>query len=139
MATRKKPTIIPEVDIIKAGVDIGDAFKKMRDDDGYIKVSRSKAGNEIKKEVVKEKLDEQEEKLAKLKERLDEVPGKIKKKKKDKKGKKKKDKKESYDESLLNAVPSDLAEYIRSGGKKKKDKKGKKKKDKKEKLAGLRI
>lgn len=148
MPRKKKPDIIPEVDVIKARVNRSDPCDKYRDDDGFIRVTRSKYGEGTKKEAISKKLSEQEEKIQKLKEKLGNIELDDKPKKKDKKGKKKKKKKDIFEEALMNSVPKDFADFIKDGKKdkgkkgKKKDKKGKKKhklNDDGEDLLGLRV
>ena len=150
---KKKPDIIPMVDIIKSGVDTSDPYEGKRDDEGRIKIARSKNGREIQEKVAVNSLIEQEKKMAEIKKQIakldldkddvKDIKDDIKKKKKkDKKKKKKKKNKDSYMDALIGAVPSDLAEYIANGGEeglKKKKKKDKKKKKEQAKLKGLVI
>lgn len=146
---RRVLTAVPEVDIIKSGVNRKDPYDSMRDSDGYIQMTRTKVSKNARKEVVVERIKKQEELLKKARKDAEDIVDdddikkiskKIKdKKKKDKKKnkKKKKNKQESYADSLLDSVPSDLAEFIKGGGNKglkKKKKKEKKKKKQREEL-----
>lgn len=149
---KKKPDFIPMVDVVKSGVNTTDFYKDRRDDNGRIKISRSRKGISVKEESLVSDMLEQEKKLAKLKKEMEElnldkddvkeIKKDIKNKKKKKKNKDKKSKGDSYMTALLEAVPDDLATYISEGGEKglkKKKKKDKKKKKKQEKLQGLGI
>ena len=151
---KKKADIVPMVDIIKSGVNMTDFYKDHRDEDGRIRITRSKKGQKIREESLVSDLVEHEKKLAKLKKEMEslnldkddvkEIKKDIKDKKKKKKDKKKKNKssEDSYMSALLDAVPADLATYISEGGEKglkKKKKKDKKNKKKQEKLKGLSI
>ena len=144
---RNKTTTIPEVDIIKSGIDRKDPYESMRDENGYIKITRTKNSKNARKEVIVEKIKEQEELLKKARKEAEDIidndeikkiSKKIKKnKKKNKDKKKKKKKEESYADSLLESVPTELAEFIKNGGNKglkKKKKKEKKKKKQREEL-----
>ena len=153
MAYKKKPGFIAEVDIIKSGVNRNVTYKV--NDDGHIKISRKAKINKILEENAVSDLMEKEKELEAIKKRLEEmnisksdvkdIKDDIKKdkKKKKKKDKKKKEKnKDSYMNSLIGAVPDDLASYIRDGGEKgekKKKKKDKKKKKNRDKIAGLTV
>ena len=163
---RKKSIAIPEVDIIKAGLN------KPRKDDlrekGLVDGTNSvilTCNDDIKDLAKKsdiEKLRQKEKEFRELEKQIKEDYNmdkesikseskkieKKKKKKKDKNGKKKsnkKKKKSSYKEDLLNSVPLDLSEYIRSGGdkglkkKKKKEKKKKKKKEREREELGIKV
>lgn len=154
MAAKKKPAVIPEVDIIKSGVNRTKPIEA--DENGLFKISRkSKLDDTITKTAVEELL-EKEKQYEAMKKKLEELN--ISKSdvkdikediKKDKKKKKKKDKKkkknksgDTYMESLVGSVPDDLAAYIQGGGEKglkKKKKKDKKKKKNREKLEGLTV
>ena len=153
MAAKKKPDFIPMVDVIKAGVNMTDVYKDYRDDDGRIHLTRSKNGKSIREKSIVSDYAEHEKKLEKLKKEMEQLnldkddikdikkDIKEKKKKKDKK-KKKKNKGDSYMTALVDAVPSDLADYIANGGEKglkKKKKKDKKKKKKQANLKGLEL
>lgn len=152
---RKKTATIPEVDIIKSGVSRKDPYESMRDENGYIQLTRTKVSKNARKEVVVEKIKKQEELLKKARKEAEDIVDdddikkiskkikdkKKKKDKKEKKNKKKKGKKESYADSLIDSVPSDLAEFIKGGGNKglkKKKKKEKKKKKQREEL-GIKV
>lgn len=150
MAAKKKPGFIPEVDLIKSGINRTKPYTA--DENGLVKISRKpKIDDLINKNAVNELLEKEKE-LEAIKKKLDELN--VSKSdvkdikddiKKDKKKKKKKDKKKSkngdtYMDSLMNSVPDDLAEYLRNGGEKgekKKKKKDKKKKKKRDNIAGL--
>ena len=152
---KKKPAIIPEVDIIKAGVNRERPYET--NSDGYVKISRKpKIDKIIEKNAVSDLLAKEKE-LEELKKKLEDIgvsksdvkeikddikKDKKKKKKKDKKKKKKDKEKGTYMNSLMDAVPDDLASYIRDGGEKgakKKKKKDKKKKKNREKIQGLTV
>lgn len=148
---KKKPDFIPMVDVVKSGVNMDDIYKDKRDEDGRIRISRSKNGMKIKEESIVSDYLEQEKKLEKLKKEMEglkldkddvkDIKKDIKKKnKKDKDKKKPKKSKDSYMNALVGAVPDDLAAYIEGGGEKglkKKKKKDKKKKKERDSLAGL--
>lgn len=151
---KKKPDFIPMVDVVKSGVTTKDFYEDHRDEDGRIRMSRSKKGMAIKEQQLVSDLLEHEKKLAKLKKEMEELnldkddvkeikkDIKDKKKKKKDKDKKKKSDEDSYMSALIGAVPDDLATYISEGGEKglkKKKKKDKKKKKEREKLAGLGV
>lgn len=149
---RKKNIAIPEVDIIKSGINRKNPVDSLRNDDGYIKMTRTKTSENARKEIIVEKIKKQQDLLKKAQEEADlimdnddikKISKKIKKnKKKEKKKKNKKGKKnESYIDSLIDSVPSDLAEFIKGGGNKglkKKKKKEKKKKKQREEL-GIKV
>ncbi len=149
MASKKKPDFIPMVDIVKSGVDISDPYENMRDENGKIKISKSKVNKKITEKLTINDYLEQEKKLEQLKEEMkklnldkDDIKDFKKDKKKKKKDKKKKKHKDSYMDSLVEAVPDDLAEYITNGGKKgekKKKKKDKKKKKYQDSLEGFKF
>jgi len=151
MANKKKPDIIPKVDIIKSGI----TFEKPYDanEDGLISISRNKKVDKIIEKNTVSELLEKEKELKRIQEKLNEMNLKkddikdikddIKKSKK-KKGKKKKKKKDkdTYMTSMIDAIPDDLANYIKDGGKKgekKKKKKDKEKKKNRAKIQGLTI
>ena len=155
MAAKKKPDIIPEVDIIKSGVNREKPIKP--NEDGLYKITRkTKIDNIITKSAVEDLLSKEKEYEA-LKKKLEDLnvsksdvkeikddikKDKKKKKKKDKKKDKKKKSGDTYMDSLIGSVPDDLAAYIRDGGEKgleKKKKKDKKKKKNREKLQGLTV
>ena len=152
---KKKPDIIPEVDIIKSGVNRERPYET--NSDGYVKISRKpKIDKIIEKNAVSDLLAKEKE-IEELKKKLEDIgvsksdvkeikeyikKDKKKKKKKDKKKKKKDKEKGTYMDSLMGAVPDDLAAYIRDGGEKgakKKKKKDKKKKKNREKIQGLTV
>lgn len=150
--TKKKPDIIPEVDIIKSGINRTKPYTI--GEDGLVKITRKEKVNDIINKSAVNELMEKEKELLALKKKLDDLNvSKSEMKdikddiKKDKKKKKKKDKKnksktDSYMDSLMNSVPDDLAAYLRDGGEKgekKKKKKDKKKKKEQAKIEGLTI
>lgn len=152
MAAKKKPDIIPKVDIIKAGISFEKPYEV--NSDGLISISRNKKVDKIIEKNTVSELLEKEKELKLIQEKLNEMNLKkddikdikddIKKgkKKKKKKNKKKKDSGDTYMTSMLDAVPDDLAEYIRNGGKKgekKKKKKDKEKKKNRSKIEGLTV
>jgi hypothetical protein len=149
MAKKSKPVIIPEVDILKSGIERKDKYEDLRnEEDGKVHIGRSSTLDKVRKESLVKSIEEQENRLRELRESAKEVVGskddfkKVSKKlkKKDKKGKKKnkKKKEDSYMTDLVSAVPDDLAAYLNGNSEKKKDKK-KKKKDKKSKIEGLTV
>ena len=152
---KKKPDIIPEVDIIKSGINRERPYET--NSDGYVKISRKpKIDKIIEKHAVSDLLAKEKE-IEELKKKLEDIgvsksdvkeikedikKDKKKKKKKDKKKKKKDKEKGTYMDSLMGAVPDDLAAYIRDGGEKgakKKKKKDKKKKKNRDKIQGLTV
>lgn len=152
MAAKKKPAIIPEVDIIKSGINRERPYEI--NSDGLVKISRKQKINDIIEKNTVSDLVEKEKELEAIKKKLEDlgvsksdvkdIKDDIKKdKKKKKKKKKKKEKnKDTYMESLMDAVPDDLAAYLRDGGEKgakKKKKKDKKKKKNRENIQGLTI
>lgn len=156
MARKKKPTIIPEVDIVKAGIDSTKVSKGDKTDDNRLIVTRSSKGKNIQKRVIVSIYQKQQDKLDKLKKQMDDmnldksdikdikddIKKKDKKKKKKDKKKEKKESKDSYMNALVDAVPSDLASYIMSGGEKgikKKKKKDKKKEKERKSMKGLTV
>jgi hypothetical protein len=164
LSARKAKATIPDVDAIKAGIDIDyDKYADMREPDGRIKLTRSKSSLAIRDNLYNETIRSEEAKLASLRNRLDAVKAnkpvsdedeyiadkpfsslskKAKKKlsKKElkalKKEEKKKNKKESFEDTLLGAVPGDLSDFIVGYRGGKKGKHGKKD-DEEELLAGL--
>jgi hypothetical protein len=152
---KKKPAIIPEVDIIKSGINREKPYEI--NSDGLVKISRKPKINKIIEKNTVSDLMAKEKELEDLKKKLEEIgvsksdvkdikddikKDKKKKKKKDKKKKKKDKEKGTYMNSLMDAVPDDLAAYIRDGGEKgakKKKKKDKKKKKEREKIQGLTV
>ena len=152
MATKKKPDIIPEVDILKSGLKRFNPNDGLEiTENGLVVISRNKAGRESKERYIVSEMNEYEKKLKEFKKEAEKLN--LTKKdisnisndiKKDKKKKKKKDKnkyKDSYMNSLIDAVPKDLSDYIRDGGEEglKKKKKKDKKKKKKNQIEGLII
>lgn len=150
---KKKPDFIPEVDIIKSGINRNKSYTA--DENGLVKISRKpKIDDLMAKHAVNELLEKKKE-LAEIEERLEkqnikksdikDIKDDIKKdkKKKKKKEKKKEKNKDTYMLSMLDAMQDDaLAEYIRNGGEKgekKKKKKDKKKKKERAKIEGLVI
>ena len=159
MAKPKNSIYVPEVDRIKQGVNNFDPLKDVKDDEGFVKVTRSKAGAESRNRAITREITEQQDALKRLKEIADNY-GMSKKDIKDtredieeddyKKARKEERKRgernelDSYFSSLINSgsMPTDFASYVQDGGEKgeKKKKKKKKKKDKERaKMAGLYV
>lgn len=150
--------IIPKVDMLKADFKPIDVYGDIETEDGY-RITRSAKGEQIRKEYMIKELTKQEKAFNSIKKEVEsymdkdevkDVSKKLKKKKKKgKDGKKKKNKSgeeknvnSTYLDSLINAMPSDLSDYIKDGGKKgekKKKKKEKKKQKKLESMEGLTI
>ena len=100
---KKKGSYIPDVDIIKSGINMNDKYEKYRAPDGRIKIGQSKKIKEVRENLAVSELAEQEKKLEKLRAKMDnlnldkgdikDIKNKLKKKKKKKnKDKKKKNK-----------------------------------------------
>ena len=150
MATKKKPDIIPEVDIIKSGVNRNKPYDI--NGDKLVRITRKPNIDELIQKQTVNTLLEKEKEIEAIKKKLEEMnlnKSDIKDYKddikKDKKKKKKKDKKkneDTYMDSLMGSIPDDLAQYIKDGGKKgekKKKKKEKKRKKERANLAGLTV
>lgn len=155
MPRKKKPSVIPEVDIVKAGINTADHMADSKVD-GRLILTRSNKGMNIQKRVTVNLYQQQQDELDKLKKQMDamnlnksdikdiknDIKKKDKKKKKKEKKKEKKKSKDAYMDALVDAVPSDLASYIMNGGEKglKKKKKKEKKKEKERKaMKGLTV
>ena len=144
MAKKTDSGYIPEVDVIKSGVNVDiDLYSKVRNSEGNIVIGASKKNKNNQEELIAKEYKDKEKEFKEIKEKLellnmskDDIKEILKKKKKKDKKKKKKDKKkkrfdssDSYMSAFAESSPKDLSDFL-SG-------KDKKKKKKKHKLEGL--
>lgn len=135
---------IPEVDVIKSGVNVDiDLYSKVRNSEGNIVIGASKKNKNNQEELIAKEYRDKEKEFKEIKEKLellnmskDDIKEILKKKKKKDKKKKKKDKKkkrfdssDSYMSAFAESSPKDLSDFLTG--------KDKKKKKKKHKLEGL--